>query len=71
VFDEWQDLFGAFYENDTLGVVSRFLPGKCFGMAVLGIGFWLRPLLRHDFVSICSHDYSPHCLFPYCVVVPG
>ena len=71
VFDMWDDLVGASHIDDGLGVVSSFSPVSQFGTALPGIAFWLRLFSSHDLVSVCSHDYSPHFLFPHGVVVLG
>jgi len=71
VFDMWEDLVGASHIDDGLGVVSSFSPVSQFGTALPGIAFWLRLFSSHDLVSVCSHDYSAHFLFPHGVVVFG
>jgi len=71
VFDMWKDLVGASHVDDGLGVVLSFSPVSQFGTALPGIAFWLRLFSSHDLISVCSHDYSPHFLFPHGVVVLG
>jgi len=71
VFDMCEDLVGASHIEDGLGIVSSFLTVSQFGTALPGIAFWLRLFSSHDLVSVCSHDYSPHFLFPHGVVVFG
>ena len=71
MIDMWEDLVGAYHIDDGLGVVSSFSPVSQFGTALPGIAFWLRLFSSHDLVSVCSHDYSAHFLFPHGVVVFG
>jgi len=71
VFDMWEDSVGTSDIYDGLGVVLSFLPVSHFGMALPGIAFWLRLFIGHDPVSVCSHDYLLHFVFPHGVVVFG
>jgi hypothetical protein len=71
VFDMWEDLVGASHIDNGLGIVLSFSPVWQFGTALPGIALWLRLFCSHDLVSVCSHDYSPHFLFPHGVVVFG
>jgi len=69
VFDMREDLVGASHIDDGLGVVLSYSLVSQFGTDLPGIAFWLRLFSSHDLVSVCSHDYSPHFLFPHRVVV--
>ena len=71
VFDMWKDMVGASRIDHGLGVLSSFAPVSQFGMALRGIAFGLWLFSSHDLVIVCSHDYSPHILFPHGVVVFG
>jgi len=48
-----------------------FVVFASFGTALPGIAFWLRLDSSHDLVSVCSHDYKAHFLFPHWLVVLG
>jgi hypothetical protein len=66
-----EDLVGACHVDDGWYIVSSCTPVALLGTAVCGVAFWFRLFSSNDIVSICSHEYSAHFLFPSGVVFLG
>jgi len=66
-----EDLVGACHVDDGWYIVSSCTTVALLGTAVCGVAFWLRLFSSNDIVSICSHEYSAHFLFPSGLVVHG
>jgi len=66
-----EDVVGALRVDDGLNIVLSFSPVSQCGTTLPGIAICLRLFCCHNLVSACSHDYSPHSLFPHGVFVLG